>query len=184
MAASNLVCTCGTCTDPEWITCSQVMAHKYKHPDDFGYTDPRPSTGVAAAVVHGGTSRAFATGATRDLDDNKLDFEGFLSPLVIERYAEHMHVARKMPDGTMRSSDNWQLGIPITVYMKSMWRHFFAVWKLHRGLKVTEVVRGETIVKDIETELCALRFNVDGMLHEILKAKAAKPQSMEDLLNG
>jgi hypothetical protein len=84
-----------------------------------------------------------------------------------------MHVARKMPDGTMRNSDNWQLGIPLTVYMKSMWRHFFAVWKLHRGLKVTEVVRGETIVKDIETELCALRFNVDGMLHEILKAKNA-----------
>jgi hypothetical protein len=27
-------------------------------------------------------------------------------------------------------------------------------------------------VKDIETELCALRFNVDGMLHEILKAKS------------
>jgi hypothetical protein len=130
-----------------------------------------PKTCVAATVVHGGTSRAFETGATRDLDDNKLDFEGFLSPLVIERYAEHMHVARKMPDGTMRSSDNWQLGIPLTVYMKSMWRHFFAVWKLHRGLKVTEVVRGETIVKDIETELCALRFNVDGMLHEILKAK-------------
>jgi hypothetical protein len=118
-------------------------------------------------------TRAFETGATRDTDEGKLDFEGFLSPLVIERYAEHMHVARKMPDGTMRNSDNWQLGIPLTVYMKSMWRHFFAVWKLHRGLKVTEVVRGETIVKDIETELCALRFNVDGMLHEILKAKSA-----------
>jgi hypothetical protein len=118
-------------------------------------------------------TRAFETGATRDTDEGKLDFEGFLSPLVIERYAEHMHVARKMPDGTMRASDNWQLGIPLTVYMKSMWRHFFAVWKLHRGLKVTEVVRGETIVKDIETELCALRFNVDGMLHEILKAKNA-----------
>jgi hypothetical protein len=128
-------------------------------------------------------SRAFNTGATRDTDEGKLDFEGFLSPLVLERYAEHMHVARKMPDGAMRASDNWQLGIPLVVYMKSMWRHFFAVWKLHRGLKVTEVVRGETIVKDIETELCALRFNVDGMLHEILKAKAAKPQSIADLID-
>jgi hypothetical protein len=147
----------------------------YKHPDEFGYTDPRPSERPLGSDVQPQTTetaRVFDTGATRDTDEGKLDFEGFLSPLVIERYAEHMHVARKMPDGTMRDSDNWQRGIPLTVYMKSMWRHFFAVWKLHRGLKVTEVVRGETIVKDIETELCALRFNVDGMLHEILKAKS------------
>jgi hypothetical protein len=115
--------------------------------------------------------RAFGTGATRDLDANKLDFEGFLSPLVLERYAQHMHKARSMPDGSMRESDNWQLGIPVPVYMKSMFRHFFAVWKLHRGLPVTEEVRGETIVKDLETELCALLFNANGMLHELLKAK-------------
>lgn len=119
--------------------------------------------------------RSFGTGATRDLDANKLDFEGFLSPLVLERYAEHMHKARKMPDGTMRESDNWQLGIPVGVYIKSLWRHFFAVWKLWRGHKVTEVVRGETIEKDLETELCAVLFNASGMLHETLKAKLAKP---------
>lgn len=115
--------------------------------------------------------REFGTGATRDLDANKLDFEGFLSPLVMERYAEHMHKARRMPDGSMRDSDNWQLGIPLGVYIKSLWRHFFAVWKLWRGHPVTEVVKGETIVKDLETELCALLFNANGMLHEILKAK-------------
>jgi hypothetical protein len=115
--------------------------------------------------------REFGTGATRDLDANKLDFEGFLSPLVLERYAEHMHKARRMPDGSMRESDNWQLGIPLGVYIKSLWRHFFAVWKLWRGLPVTEVVKGEVIVKDLETELCALLFNASGMLHETLKAK-------------
>jgi hypothetical protein len=53
-----------------------------------------------------------------------------------------------------------------------MWRHFFAVWQSHRGNS-----------GDIETELCALRFNVDGMLHEILKAKKAKPQSIADVIN-
>ncbi|MBW7970974.1 hypothetical protein [Bradyrhizobium sp. BR 10289] len=115
--------------------------------------------------------RQFGTGATRDLDANKLDFEGFLSPLVLERYAEHMHKARRMPDGSMRDSDNWQLGIPVKVYMKSLWRHFVSVWKLHRGLPVTEEVRGEVIVKDLETELCAVIFNASGMLHEVLKAK-------------
>ena len=117
--------------------------------------------------------REFGTGATRDLDANKLDFEGFLSPLALERYAEHMHKARRMPDGSMRESDNWQLGIGRGVYMKSMWRHFFGVWKLHRGLPVTEVVKGETVVKDLETELCALIFNASGMLHEVLKGRDA-----------
>jgi hypothetical protein len=107
--------------------------------------------------------RTFGTGATRDLDANKLDFEGFLSPLVLERYAQHMHKARGMSDGTMRASDNWQLGIPIPVYMKSLWRHFFDVWKRHRGLGDDK--------SDIETELCALLFNTNGMLHETLKAK-------------
>jgi hypothetical protein len=122
--------------------------------------------------------REFGTGATRDLDANKLDFEGFLSPLVLERYAEHMHKARRMPDGSMRESDNWQLGIPMGVYIKSLWRHFFAVWKLWRGLPVTEVVKGETIVKDLETELCALLFNASGMLHEHLKDRrsASNPE--------
>jgi hypothetical protein len=105
--------------------------------------------------------RTFGTGANRDLDANKLDFEGFLSPLVLKRYAEHMHKARRMPDGTMRESDNWQLGIPRDSYIKSMFRHFFDVWSTHRGV-------GN---EDIETELCGLLFNVNGYLHETLKEK-------------
>lgn len=109
--------------------------------------------------------RAFSSGATRDLDTNKFDYEGFLSPLVLKRYAEHMHKARKMPNGDMRASDNWQLGIPLDVYMKSLFRHFFDVWSTHRGYS-----KG-----DIESELCALLFNANGYLHEYLKAKSALP---------
>jgi hypothetical protein len=109
--------------------------------------------------------RTFGTGAARDLDANKLDFEGFLSPLVLERYAQHMHKARVMADGTMRASDNWALGIPKDAYMKSMFRHFFDVWKMHRGYETAA---------DMETELCALLFNASGMLHEILKYKRAQ----------
>lgn len=118
-------------------------------------------TPLSAPVV-----RTFSTGATRDLDADKLDFEGFLSPLVIKRYAEHMHKNRKLPDGTLRDGDNWQAGIPQEVYMKSMWRHFFDVWSSHRGNS-----------GDVETELCALLFNANGMLHEILKAKSALPEN-------
>ena len=71
--------------------------------------------------------RKFNTGATRDVDNDKLDFEGFLSPTVLIRYAEYMHTHRKQSDGALRDSDNWQKGIPKEVYMKSMWRHFMDV---------------------------------------------------------
>jgi len=106
-----------------------------------------------------GNKRVFDTGATRDLDDSKLDFEGFLSPLVLERFAEYMSKNRQMADGSLRDSDNWQKGIPLAVYMKSAWRHFFAWWKGHRAGSVGE------------EELCALLFNVNGYLHETLSRK-------------
>lgn len=108
--------------------------------------------------------RRFDTGAIRDLDSDKLDFEGFISPLALERFAEYMHKNRIQADGGMRSSDNWQKGFPIDVYMKSMWRHFFAVWKHYRA------------DQDNIEDLCALMFNVQGMLHEKLKEQNGKPK--------
>src|SRR5258708_23086118 len=81
--------------------------------------------------------RSFGTGATRDLDANKLDFEGFLSPIVMESYAQHMHKARRMTDGTARASDNWQLGIPVEAYMKSLWPHLFVVSTTHHASPTT-----------------------------------------------
>jgi hypothetical protein len=76
--------------------------------------------------------REFKSGATRDDDADKYDYEGFLSPLVLERYAEYMHKHRKQADGKMRDSDNWQKGIPVVQYMKSKLRHIMVTWKLHR----------------------------------------------------
>ena len=104
--------------------------------------------------------RTFDTGATRDTDEGKLDYEGFISPLVLECYAEYMHSNRMQSDGKMRDSDNWQRGIPRSAYMKSGWRHFFDWWKLHRGLNA------ECTVK---VALCALMFNVMGYLHTLLE---------------
>jgi len=106
--------------------------------------------------------RLFKTGATRDSDESKLDYEGFLSPLVLERYARYMHSHRVQPDGKLRDSDNWQKGIPIFAYMKSMWRHFFSVWRGYRDNAIPE------------EELCALLFNAMGMLHEVLKVNETK----------
>jgi len=105
--------------------------------------------------------RHFKTGATRNSENGKLDYEGFLSPLVVECYAQYMHKHRKQSDGSMRDSDNWQKGIPKDVYMKSAWRHFFEWWRCHRqSYKFRELL--------IES-LCALLFNVMGYLHETLK---------------
>lgn len=103
--------------------------------------------------------RKFDTGATRDTDENKLDYEGFLSPLSLERFAEYMNENRIQADGQLRCSDNWQKGIPKDAYMKSAFRHFMAWWKEHRGYKTTD---------GIEKNMCGLIFNVMGYLHEEL----------------
>lgn len=108
--------------------------------------------------------RTFETGATRTAEDGKHDFEGFLSPLALERFAEYMTKHRVQADGSLRASDNWQKGIPLDSYAKSAFRHFFEFWKAHRGLAVKE---------NIEESLAALMFNVQGYLHEELKQAAA-----------
>jgi hypothetical protein len=115
-----------------------------------------------AQQIGGLLTRTFSTGATRDNDDHKLDYEGFLSPLVLEAYANYMHPKRTMPGGTIRASDNWQKGIPLDAYMKSKWRHFMDVWKNHRGLPAQD---------DLKTALLADLFNTMGYLHEVLKAE-------------
>jgi hypothetical protein len=108
--------------------------------------------------------RYFETGATRDSDETKLDFEGFLSPLVLQRYAEYMQENRFQADGKMRDSDNWQKGIPKDAYIKSGFRHFFDWWMEHRGHQSRE---------GMEKALCGLMFNCQGYLHELLKEKQA-----------
>lgn len=110
--------------------------------------------------------RTFETGATRDTEEGKLDYEGFLSPLVLRRFAEYMHQNRVQADGSLRSGDNWQKGIPREAYMKSGWRHFMDWWTLHR-----EDWRDGEKDEELEAALCALLFNVQGYLHEHLRRK-------------
>lgn len=107
--------------------------------------------------------RKFETGATRDTDTNKLDYEGFLSPAVLTCYAEYMHKNRIQSDGTLRDSDNWQKGIPVAQYMKSLFRHFMDVWRWNRNLSIRDT---------ISNALCGVMFNSMGMLHELLKQEA------------
>lgn len=104
--------------------------------------------------------REFETGATRNPDGDKLDFEGFFSPLTMEAYAKVMHFNRRLENGSMRDADNWQLGIPLTAYIKSGWRHFFDWWKGHRGYQTEQGIVFDTV---------SLMFNAQGYLHELIK---------------
>ena len=110
--------------------------------------------------------RKFLTGATRDDDVDKLDYEGFISPLVLKRYAQYMHKHRTQTDGKLRDSDNWQKGIPKKQYRKSLCRHSVDAWLIFRGWQ-EQSDAGE----DIEDLLCAILFNTKGLLFEILKEK-------------
>jgi hypothetical protein len=106
--------------------------------------------------------RKFETGATRDDDTEKYDYEGFLHPLVIERFGEYMHKHRHQADGELRDSDNWQKGMPKDQYIKSLFRHFVDLWKSHRGYKT----------KETKEELCcAIMFNVMGYLSRLILLK-------------
>lgn len=104
----------------------------------------------------------FKTGATRDASATKPDFEGFMSPLVLHAYGRFMQYNREMEDGSLRESDNWQLGIPLANYMKSLWRHHVDLHLHHRG-------RGYLAKQTLVWTLCAIIFNASGYLHELLK---------------
>lgn len=114
--------------------------------------------------------RKFSTGATRDSEVDKFDYEGFLSPLVLEAYAAYMHHHRKQADGSLRDSDNWQKGIPLPAYMKSGLRHVMDWWKLHRGYSARE---------NIIFAICGVLFNAQGYLHEYLKER---PEELDRLI--
>lgn len=106
--------------------------------------------------------RTFETGAARSSDNGKIDPEGFLPPIVILRYSQYMQKHRTQPDGNVRESDNWQRGIPLNQFMKSLWRHFLTLWLLHRGYKAEET---------LDDSLAAIMFNTIGYWYETIKER-------------
>jgi hypothetical protein len=126
----------------------------------------------------------FPGGAYRDTAISKNDYEAFLSPLVLLAFGNYMTKHRHQSDGVIRDSDNWQLGIDLPTYMKSMWRHFLDVWALHRGYlvykdrtgggEVTHILAnpGDAVPEwesvTMEEAICGLLFNVNGYTHEYL----------------
>lgn len=113
--------------------------------------------------------REFDTGATRDTSEGKQEYIGFNSPLADRRFAEYMTNHRKQTDGKMRCSSNWKKGIPKEAYKESAGRHWMDI-RLHWD--------GHKVQNTLEDSLCAMRFNINGYLHEVLKEKEGK-ESLE-----
>lgn len=106
--------------------------------------------------------RNFDTGATRDTAEGKPQYEGYLSPVVLHRFGQYMLEHQTQADGQTRDADNWQKGIPVDAYVDSLMRHVMDVWLHHRG-------RPDLATEDYEESLCAVLFNVQGLLYERLK---------------
>jgi hypothetical protein len=83
--------------------------------------------------------RTFASGALRDVADNKLEYYGFRHPLLEQYFAEYMHKHRKMPDGTLRDSNNWWKGWDKIVSLQSLVRHVEDLQAIHTGFVVIEI---------------------------------------------
>jgi len=121
-------------------------------------------------TIDTGVIRKFSTGATRDTSDGKYDYEGFLSPIVIQKYAEYMHSNRKQSDGSLRAGDNWQKHFGENHYavcMKCMWRHFMDLWLEHRKLKSRD---------GIENAIMGILFNVMAYADKYYKDKLKKKE--------
>ena len=105
--------------------------------------------------------RTAISGATRDDNDGKLDYFKFFSAVAFNAYCKYMFEKRVQPDGALRDADNWQKGMPRHWYCESAERHLLDVVYHTKGFP-------ELADETLETALCALMFNTQAYLHEIL----------------
>lgn len=105
--------------------------------------------------------REFDTGATRDTDEGKLHYKGFLSPKALRQFATYMEKHRYQANGVVRDPDNWKKGIPLDAYEDSFIRHVFEWWEL--------IEKGD---RDHADEIAnALFFNIQGWMFERAKLR-------------
>lgn len=116
--------------------------------------------------------RKSKTGGTRNDNDHKFRYEGFICPEVLYEYGAYMHSHRKQKDGTIREPDNWQKGMELDWYADSLVRHTIDFWRMHRGFEVVNPDDGKPHTK--KGLLCAIMFNAMGYLYELLTKKHNK----------
>jgi hypothetical protein len=122
---------------------------------------------ASQAAIGNGKQAGFATGATRSTDAGKVDFEGHFNPEVLAIFGDYMNRHKVQRDGRLRASDNWQEGIPVFRYVKSLIRHTFEFWRMWRGTTVTNPDSGSYFTfRDV---LCAMMFNTMGIIYELAR---------------
>lgn len=124
--------------------------------------------------------REFVTGANRDRVDGKLDYLGFVSSKAERRFAAYMNKNRRLADGSLRLSDNWKRGIPLPVYAESLVRHAQEIRELindavdaagiDSAAGIHKIPADHPALLAIDEAACGLYFNVQGWLHERVKA--------------
>lgn len=102
----------------------------------------------------------FKTGAIRDSQEGKLDFVETISFTAHHRYAEYMTEKKKK-----YGAGNFKKGIPTESYEASLLRHIDKYFR-------NKYENGND-EKD-EDHLSAIRFNVDGLLHNEEQEKLKK----------
>ena len=156
---------------PPWAAFSELS-----EPIVFTPQGPVPFSQASALIrktlEDRGEMRTFTSGATRDTTAGKHEPWGFMSALVESRFCEYMTRHRVQADGSLRASDNWKRGIPLEVYAHSLSRHILDLRLILEGHP------GQAVEGDVEEVLCAVLFNVQGMLHETVKRRVS-PKSRE-----
>ncbi len=96
--------------------------------------------------------RTFASGAIRDVDDQKEDYIETISWRAFRRYAKYM-TGKKSKYG----AGNFKKGIPIESYEQSLVRHL--------DKYIENKHEGANLEKDCD-HLSAMVFNIFGIMHE------------------
>ena len=99
----------------------------------------------------------FETGALRDNPEGKEDYTETISWTAMKRYAQFMTKKKER-----YGAGNFKKGIPIDWYEQSLLRH---VQKY-----MANKYEGGDVEKD-DDHLCAILFNVFGIMHEELRKK-------------
>jgi len=116
-----------------------------------------------------GTLRGFTSGATRDTAEGKLVYTGFYSPFVMRQFARFMNMNRLQSDGKLRDADNWQKGIPASVYIESLGRHFMEFWEETEKRKCFSSDWPRQSDVALIAAACGMMFNIQGYVLEWLK---------------
>lgn len=120
------------------------------------------------------TMRKFDTGATRDNDDSKIDYWGFISPYALEAFGKYMTKHRVQADGALRASDNWKQGIPQDSYQRSLYRHV-QDWK--RAIEADNRAEARELAS-------AIFFNLQGWMHEEFQPKTGGEVMVKSAMEG